>query len=61
MGKLLTTAYKLEIIRFKLDENLIQRRIYFFTFVDPLEMIFSQYKESCEVLLDYPKIGEEDV
>ena len=23
-----------------------------------LEMIFSQYKETCEVLLDYPKIGE---
>ena len=22
-----------------------------------LEMIFSQYKETCEVLLDYPKIG----
>ena len=24
-------------------------------------MIFSQYKETCEVLLDYPKIGGEDI
>ena len=24
-------------------------------------MIFSQYKETCEVLLDYPKIGEDYV
>ena len=24
-------------------------------------MIFSQYIETCEVLLDYPKIGGEDV
>ena len=24
-------------------------------------MIFSQYTENCEVLLDYPKIGGEDI
>ena len=24
-------------------------------------MIFSQYKETCEILLDYPKIGGEDM
>ena len=24
-------------------------------------MIFSQYKETCEVLLDYPKIGGESI
>ena len=24
-------------------------------------MIFSQYKETCEVLLDYPKIGGENI
>ena len=24
-------------------------------------MIFSHHKETCEVLLDYPKIGEEDI
>ena len=24
-------------------------------------MIFSQYRETCEVLLDYPKIGRDDV
>ena len=56
----MTTAYKSKIIRCKVDEDLLQRRIYFLTFVESLEMIFSQYKETCEVLLDYPKIGRDD-
>ena len=42
-------------------EDLIQHHIYFLTFVEPLEMIFSQYKETCEVLLDNQKIGGEDI
>ena len=54
-GKLLTTAYKSNIIRFKMDEDLLQRLIYFLTFIDSLDMIFSQYRETFEVLLYYPK------
>ena len=49
------------IIRFKMDEDPLQRRIYFLTFIDSLDMIFSQYRETCEVLLDYQKIGGDDV
>ena len=59
--KLLTTAYKSKIIRFLMDEDPLQRRIYFLTFIDSLDMIFSQYTETCEVLLDYPKIGGDGV
>ena len=44
-----------------MDEDPLQRRIYFLTFVESIEMIFSQYKETCEVLLDYPKIGGDDI
>ena len=40
-----------------MDEDPLQRRIYFLTFVESLEMIFSQYSENCEVILYYPKIG----
>ena len=39
-----------------MDEDPLQRRIYFLTFIDSFDMIFS-YRETCEVLLDYPKIG----
>ena len=60
-AKLLTTAYKSKIIGFKMDEDPLQRRIYFLTFIDSLDMIFSQYRETCEVLLDYQKIGGDDV
>ena len=59
--KLLTTAYKSNIIRFNMDEDPLQRRIYFLTFVELLAMIFSQYRETWQVLLDYPKIGGDDI
>ena len=55
--KLLTTAYKSKIIRFKMDKDPLQRRLYLLTFIDSLDMIFSQYRETCQVILDYPKIG----
>ena len=44
-----------------MDEDPLPRRIYFLTFIDSLDMIFSQYRETCRVLLDYPKIGGDDV
>ena len=44
-----------------MDEDPLQRRIYVLTIVESLEMIFSQYTETCEVLLDYPKIGGDDI
>ena len=44
-----------------MDEDPLQLRIYFLTFVESLEMISSQYRETCELLLDYPKIGGDDV
>ena len=55
-----TTAYKSKIIRLKMYEDPLQRRIYFLTLVESQEMIFSQYTETYEVLLDDPKIGVED-
>ena len=51
------TAYKSKITRIKTDQDLLQRRIYFLTFLESLEMILSQYTETCEVLLDYLKKG----
>ena len=42
-------------------EDSLKRRIYFFTFVESLEMIFSQNTETCEVIIDYPKIGGDGI
>ena len=61
MAKLLKITYKSNIIRFKLDEDPLQSRIYFLTFVDSPEMIFYQYKETCEVLPYYLKIGGKNI
>ena len=44
-GKLLTTAFKSKMIQIKLDDDPLQRRIYFLTFIDSLNMVFSQYRE----------------
>ena len=44
-----------------MNEDPLQRLIYFLTFVESLKMIFSQYTETCEVLLDYPIIEGEDI
>ena len=50
-------AYKLNIIGLKLYEDPLQRRIYFPHICRITGDDISQYKETCEVLLDYPKIG----
>ena len=50
-AKLLMTTYKSNIIRFEMDEDPLQRRIYFLTFIDSHDIIFSQYRETCQVLL----------
>ena len=44
-----------------MHEDPLQCRIYFLTFVESLEMIFSQYTETCEVLLYHQKVGGDDV
>ena len=44
-----------------MDEDPLQRQIYFLIFVESLEMMYSQYTETCEVLLDYPKIGGRNI
>ena len=44
-----------------MDEDPLQHRIYLLTFVESLEMIFSLYTETCEVIIHYPKIGGDDI
>ena len=44
-----------------MDEDPLQRRIYFLTFLESLQIIFSQDTETCDVLLDDPKIGGYDI
>ena len=44
-----------------MDKDPLQHRIYFLTFVESLEMIFSQYTEICEVIIDSTKIGGYDI
>ena len=45
-AKLMMTAFKLKMIRFKSDEDPLQRRIYSLTFIESLNMVFSQYRET---------------
>ena len=44
-AKLLTTAFKSNMIRFKLGEDPLQHRIYFLTFIDSLNMVFTNIEK----------------
>ena len=44
------------MIQFKSDEDPLQHRIYYLTIIESLNMVFSQYRETYEVLRDYPKL-----
>ena len=44
-----------------MDEDPLKRRICFLTFIESLEMIFSKYTETCEVIIYDPKIGGDDI
>ena len=44
-----------------MDEDPLQSQINFLTFIESLDIIFSQYRETCEVLLDYPKMRGRNV
>ena len=44
-----------------MDEDPLQRPIYFLAFLESREMIFSPYTEICEVLLDYQKLGGQNI
>ena len=58
---LLKKEYKSKVLRFKLDEDPLQHRIYFLTFTESLEMVFPHYKETWKVLIYYSNIGKEDI
>ena len=51
----------MKVIKFKLDEDPPPHRIYFLTFMESPEIISSQYKETCKVLIYYPIIGGENI
>ena len=44
-----------------MDKDPLQRHIYFLTFVESLEIIYLQYTETCEVIINNPKIGGYDI
>ena len=54
-SKLMTPAYKSKIIKLKLNEDPLHNKICFLTFIESIEMTFSQYKGTCEIVLDDPK------
>ena len=54
--KLLTAAYKPRVINLKLDENPLQRRVYFIYFRNSLKIILSKISETYMLVMEYPSI-----
>ena len=40
-ANILTSAYKLKVITFKLDEDTLQSRVYFLSFMNPLKLFIT--------------------
>ena len=60
-AKLLKVKYKSKAIKFKLDEDKLQRQIYLLSFINSLGIILSQYKETYMLLIDYTYIIGDDL
>ena len=45
MAKFLMTAYKSKVLKLRLDEDPLQRRIYYLTFMESLEAIFNSTRK----------------
>ena len=60
-GKAADNRLQIKCRQVLMDEDPLQRQIYFLTFVESLEMIFSQFTENFEVILVSTKIRVDDI
>ena len=60
-ANLITSAYKSEVIKFKSDENPLQRREYLLSFMNSLRIGLSQFTETYMLLMNYPPIRREEL
>ena len=54
--KILTALYKPKVIKFKLDEDPLQSRVYLLSIIDLLIIVLSQFKKAYMFIMDYPYI-----
>ena len=59
--KLLTDAQKLEVVMCKLDEDPLQHRVHFLSFMNALKIILSQLKETYMLIMEFLSIRREDL
>ena len=52
-AKLLTSAYKSKVFRFKLNKYPLQRRVYFIPFMNSLKIVLSNFSETYVLLMGY--------
>ena len=60
-ANILTSAYKLKVITFKLDEDPLQSQVYFLSFMNSLKLFLSQFKENFLLSMDYPSTRRKDM
>ena len=59
-ANLLKADYKSNFGKFKFDEDPLQRRVYFLSFINSHKIVLSQFLETKIMLMDYPFIRGED-
>ena len=58
--KLLKAFHNYKVMRFKLDEDPLQQRVYFLNLIKSLKMVLSQFKQTLMLLMDYPSLRGEN-
>ena len=54
------SEYNSKVTKFELDEDPLQRQVYFLPFTNSLKMVLSQFSENYMLLMNYTFIREED-
>ena len=61
IAKLLTAAYKSKVVRFKLDKDPLNFRVYFLSLLNSLKIALSKFSETYMLIADYPFIRGEEI
>ena len=61
ISKIPTAAYKSKVIKLKLNEDPLHRRVYFLSFMNSLKIVLSSFSYIYTFLMDYTSIRGKEI
>ena len=60
-SKLIKAAYNSKVKKFKMEEDLLQFRVYLLKFINSIKILLSTFNQTCMLLMEYPSIEGEGI